>query len=146
MKEVNMWKGAVPGGRSRMLISTHRHMRTCTCWKMTPLSQGRKKNDATTTEKKERNAQKRSKLKSVKELNGSPGVRTGACLICPAIKNTEAAEGSLARPSIPQTICFPRMEQPNDYLQPAVNHKHMNTFINAGFFFFLFNTCSSSAA
>lgn len=69
--------------------------------------------NTTRTKKTETNAAKqtnqRSELKSIKQLNASRDVRTGARLICPAIKNTEAAEGSLARPSIPQTICFLRM-------------------------------------
>lgn len=60
--------------------------------------------------------------------NDRQSVRTGAHLICLGIKRGRQLK-NLRQQSIPPTICFHHLYEPNDYLQPAVSAERMNKFM-----------------
>lgn len=55
-------------------------------------------------------------------------VKTCVRLICLGIKTGRQLR-NLRQQSIPQTICFHHLYEPNDYLQPAVSTERMNKFM-----------------
>lgn len=66
--------------------------------------------------------------KNYDKLNDRQSVKTCACLICLGIKAQRQLR-NLRQQSIPQTICFHYLYEPNDYLAPAVNTESMNKFM-----------------
>ena len=61
-------------------------------------------------------------------LNDRQSVKTCVHLICLGIKTGRQLR-NLRQQSIPQTICFHHLYEPNDYLQPAVSTERMNKFM-----------------
>lgn len=66
--------------------------------------------------------------KSYHTLNDRQSVKTSVCLICLGIKTGRQLR-NLRQQSIPQTICFHHLHEPNYYVQPAVSTERMNKFI-----------------
>lgn len=61
-------------------------------------------------------------------LNDRQSVKTYERLICLGIKKGRQLR-NLRQQSIPQTICFHHMYEPNYYVQPAVCAERMNKFM-----------------
>lgn len=69
-----------------------------------------------------------ARTKSYHTLNDRQSVKTCVRLICLGIKTGRQLR-NLRQQSIPQTICFHHLYEPNDYLQPAVSTERMNKFM-----------------
>lgn len=70
----------------------------------------------------------RMRTESYHTLNDRQSVKTCVRLICLGIKTGRQLR-NLRQQSIPQTICFHHLYEPNDYLQPAVSTERMNKFM-----------------